>query len=207
MAYTWGYIKQAALAKLDLQESEANTMHLLNRFATYANEVITQICSSIKPKSAFYTHTVTEEDFVDGECSFDIEDDNFISFGSGINTITYTKLKDTPFERVVKETAYNDIMTFSGYNTVTVIVPGTYKISYNARWIDFSKIDNLQNNYVLNVPNDILDCIPSYIASQCYGIDDEYKAAKYRNEFEMLLARIDNKSADNTGTIKIGGDW
>ena len=87
-------------------------------------------------------------------------------------------------------------------------MPGTYRISYNARWIDFSQIeDALADNTILNVPNDILDCIPSYIAAQCYGIDDEYKAAKYRNEFETLFARIDSKPADSITTINIASDW
>lgn len=208
MAYTWGYIKRAALAKLDLQESEANTMHLLNRFTVYANEVITQVCSAIKPKINFVTITCTDDQFVDGEYTTDLDATDFISFGGGINTVTYKKFAGTPFEKTITETAHNDILTFSGYNIITVKIPGTYKIWYNARWIDFSALeDNLADTTVLNVPNDILDCIPSYIAAQCYGIDDEYKAAKYRNEFEILLARIDNRTADNSGTLKIGGDW
>lgn len=215
MGYTWGYLKRSALAKLDIDETEATTLNWINRFTTYANEAMTQICSAIKPKPCFFTKTVTSDDIVNGEYSFDITSDdvnddaiNFISFGSGINTVTYQKFAGTPFEKTVIETAHNDIVTFSGYNTVTVKIPGTYKISYNARWIDFAIVaDNLRDNYYIDVPNDILDCIPSYIASQLYGIDDEYKSSKYRNEYEMLLARIDNKPADNTGTIKIGGDW
>lgn len=208
MAYTWGYIKRSALAKLDLEPSEANTMRLLNRFTVYANEVITQVCSAVKPKINYFTFTCTEDQFVNGKYSTELTNDDFISFGGGINTVTYKKFADTPFEKTVTETAYNDILTFSGYNTITVKIPGTYKIWYNARWIDFSKLeDNLADTTILNVPNDILDCIPSYIAAQCYGIDDEYKAAKYRNEFEILLSRIDNRTADNSGTFKIGGDW
>lgn len=212
MAYTWGYIKRSALAKLDLDESEANTMHLLNRFTTYANEVITQVCSAVKPKPSFFTKTVTKEDICNnhGEYSFTITEKDFISFGSGINTITVTLHSPIQgLEEVVKTVeAHNNILNFSGYNTVTVKAAGTYKISYNARWIDFSDIeDNLSDTTVLDVPNDILDCIPSYIASQCYGIDDEYRAAKYRNEFEMLLARIDNRPADGSSNVLVEGDW
>ena len=35
-------------------------------------------------------------------------------------------------------------------------------------------------------------CIPSYVASQIWKIDDERKAAIFRNEFEILFARINN---------------
>ena len=66
---------------------------------------------------------------------------------------------------------------------------------------------SLDNNYQIDVPNDILDCIPSYVASQCYKIDDDYKSQVYRNEYEMMLARIDATNYKNTKTIKIGGDW
>ena len=80
-----------------------------------------------------------------------------------------------------------------------------YFISYNARWYTFNK--SLPDDEVIDVPNDILECIPSYIASQCYKIDDEYKASVFRNEYEIMLSRIDNSNFKNTKTIKIEGDW
>ena len=61
MSYTWGYVKDASLAKLDLTEEEADTQNLLSRFPFYANEVITQICSSIKPKYTFAEFEITKE--------------------------------------------------------------------------------------------------------------------------------------------------
>ncbi len=51
--YTWGYIKQACLIKLDMTADEAIKIGLVNKFPFYANEAITQICSSIKAKSTF----------------------------------------------------------------------------------------------------------------------------------------------------------
>ena len=49
--------------------------------------------------------------------------------------------------------------------------------------------------------------IPTYIAQQCYKIDDEYKSAVYRNEYEAALARLDDTNKKNTKSIKIGGGW
>lgn len=211
MGYTWGYIKKAALAKLDLSNEEAVTLGWLNRFTTYANEVITQVCSTIKPKPSYFTFTCTEEQFVNGIYTIDVTKTNkdFISFGSGQNTVTESWFDIyTQKQVVVTKPATNEFCWTRGYDTVVVTKPGSYSISYNARWIDFATIlDNLADTTFLDVPNDILDCIPSYIAAQCYGIDDEYKAAKYRNEFEMLFARIDAKPADGSTEFHIRSDW
>lgn len=49
MSYTWGYIKENTLSKLNMSEEEANQQGFLSRFPYYANEAMTQICSSIKP--------------------------------------------------------------------------------------------------------------------------------------------------------------
>ena len=37
MTYTWGYIKENTLAKLNLDEEEANQQNFLSRFPYYAN--------------------------------------------------------------------------------------------------------------------------------------------------------------------------
>jgi hypothetical protein len=82
---------------------------------------------------------------------------------------------------------------------------GTYLIPYNAKWFKF--YDTISDDTLIDVPDDILDCIPSYIASQCYKVDDEYKSSVYRNEYEMFLARIDDTDFKSTFDIQIGGDW
>ena len=60
--YSWGYIKDATLAKLDLDQDEANVIGLLNRFKFYANEAMTQICSSIKPKHCYWEVDISSEE-------------------------------------------------------------------------------------------------------------------------------------------------
>ena len=75
--YTWGYLKDVSLAKLDLTEEEANTQNLISRFPFYANEVITQVCSSIKPKYSYAKFEVTKDD-VDKELEMPSD---FVSFG------------------------------------------------------------------------------------------------------------------------------
>lgn len=208
MSYTWGYIKSAALAKLDLAEPTDNetdryVTNLISRFVYYANEVITQVCSAIKPKRTFVSVTVTEDDLTSGQYLVDISTlvDDFISFGDDVCTIRYYNVYGVE----VTEECHDDDFEYKGQFNIAFYTEGTYSISYNARWYTFGLEDGNSTN--IAVPNDILDCIPSYIASQCFKIDDEYKAQVFRNEYEMFLARIEDVNYSQTKTIKIGGDW
>lgn len=203
--YTWGYIKDVCLAKLDLDENEATVQNLLSRFPFYANEVITQICSSIKPKYDFAYFKIEKEDVG----VLQTMPSDFVSFGDDVcyqtcikNNFPFNDLFGNVMEKVE---LHDDDFSYHGYNKVIFMHEGEFYISYNARWFTFDK--SLDDNFEIDVPNDILDCIPSYIASQCYKIDDEYKAQVFRNEYEIMLSRIDATNYKNTKTIKIGGDW
>lgn len=201
MAYTWGYIKDVSLSKLDLDENEATVQNLLSRFPFYANEVITQVCSSIKPKYTF-------ENFVIDKTDVGVKQtmpDDFVSFGDDVCYMLEEVRERNGETRLIKVPIHDDDYEYLGYNQVVFKHPGNYFISYNARWYTFDK--SLSDDELINVPDDILDSIPSYIASQCYKIDDEYKASVFRNEYEIMLSRIDNSNFRNTKTIKIEGDW
>ena len=194
--YTWGYLKDVALAKLDLTENEATVQNLLSRFPFYANEVITQVCSAIKPK---YTFAKFEIDFNKVGIAQTMPDD-FISFG---DDVCYELVNNGKF--LEKHQIFDVDFEYYGYNQVIFKHPGNFYISYNARWYTFTKA--IDDNEKIDIPNDILDCIPSYIVSQCYKIDDEYKAQVYRNEYELMLSRIDATNYKNTKSILIEGDW
>ena len=208
--YTWGYIKNVTLAKLDLQESEAEKQNLLSRFCYFANEAITQICSTVKPKRAFFEidikegeidNTVTTPgDVTVGRIGTAITmPPDFISFGNDVNKLFYNEHGKTYCRE-----AYDDDFEYIGYNQIVCKTVGRFFISYNARWITFT---NQDGDYEIDVPTDILDCLPSYIASQCFKIDDEYKASVFRNEYEIFLSRIDDTDFRNTKTFRIEGDW
>ena len=201
MAYTWGYIKDVSLSKLDLDENEATVQNLLSRFPFYANEVITQVCSSIKPKYTF-------ENFVIDKTNVGVKQtmpDDFVSFGDDVCYMLEEVREHNGETKLIKVPIHDDDYEYLGYNQVVFKHPGNYFISYNARWYTFDK--SLSDDELIDVPDDILDSIPSYIASQCYKIDDEYKASVFRNEYEIMLSRIDNSNFRNTKTIKIEGDW
>lgn len=190
--YTWGYIKDATLAKLDLDENEATVQNLLSRFPFYANEVMTQVCSTVKPKHTFAKFIITADEVN----TIQKMPDDFVSFG---DDICMKVVNRTPVE------LHDNDYFYHGYNEVLFFEPGEYYISYNARWLDFGK--NMDDDFVLDIPRDILDCIPSYIASQCYKIDDLTQSQIYRNEYEMLFARIDDTNYKMTKTLVIDGGW
>ena len=194
--YTWGYLKDVTLAKLDLTENEATVQNLLSRFPFYANEVITQVCSAIKPK---YSFAKFEIDFDKVGVAQTMPDD-FISFG---DDVCYELVNNGKF--LEKHQIFDVDFEYYGYNQVIFKHTGNFYISYNARWYTFTKA--IDDNEKIDIPNDILDCIPSYIVSQCYKIDDEYKAQVFRNEYELMLSRIDATNYKNTKSILTEGDW
>lgn len=195
--YTWGYIKDAALSKLDLDDSEEFTKTLVDKFYIYANEAMTQICSSIKPNRTFAVFDVTSEHLYETVAM----PTDFISFGDDVNQVRWQDDWGDYWYEEVNPTWFE----YVGYNKVRFKHTGHYEISYNARWENFTK--EMTDDTELDVPIDVLECIPSYIAHQCYKIDDEYKASVFRNEYEIFVSRIDATDYRSGGTIRIGGDW
>jgi hypothetical protein len=195
--YTWGYLKENTLNKLNLSEDEANQQDFLSRFPYYANEAMTQICSAIRPKETFAELVVSKENDNIGK-PLPISDELFISFSDDVVKHRVNRYSDWG-------EVGDEFIEYYGYNEIICNHEGIYRIPYKARWFFFTK--DTQNDTVIPAPADVLDAIPSYIASQCYKIDDEVKAAIYRNEFEMFLARIDDTSFKSQRTFHIGGGW
>lgn len=198
--YTWGDIKEITLMKLDLEEGEGNALSLINRFKYYANEAMTMICNTVKPKRMYATLEIGKDDV--GKAIKITDDKNFISFGDDINTITRNE-----FGMTLTEEAHDRDFLYHGYNEIIPFTTGTFMISYNARWISFDFSSSQYDDVELDAPADVLECLPSYIASQCMKVDDDYKASVLRNEFEMMLARIDDTHYKTNKTFVIGGDW
>lgn len=210
--YTWQYIKNAILYKLDIDETEAITLNYYNKFVVYANEAMTHICY-IKPKKTFYEFNAVNTLLTDENGNIISEPNvfelntlikmpsDFISFGDDVNEITWID----KYGKNQKSVLFDDAFSYVGTNYIRVYSEGTYNISYNARWIVFDQ--NTEDNVVIDAPTDVLDCIASYVASQCFKTDDENKSALYRNEFEMFLSRLDDTDFKSTKTFTIGGDW
>lgn len=192
--YTWGYLKENVLSKLNLSEEDANQQDFLARFPYYANEAMTQICSAIRPDEKLFYIVITADNI---NTPITLPDD-FVAFDDA------PPLYREEAEIVGREVG-DDFVDYIGYNKVLCKVPGIYHIPYKARWFFFTK--ELQNADIITAPADVCDAIPSYIVSQCLKVDDELKAAIYRNEFEMFLSRIDDTSFKRQRGFCIGGGW
>lgn len=234
--YTWGYIKQSCLAKLDMTADQAIEMGLLNKFPFYANEAITQITSAIKPKRTYVKFVAKRRLEVLDYCkrTFELNDVSFLlnqPCDKSDLSINQQKALDyynqfVYVNDIVKMPSdffsWNDNKAYivtpwnnkeasdAEYNLITgnkimFLTPGEYLIPYNARWIRFTP--SMDDNEELDLPDDIVECLPSYIVSQCYKIDDEQKSSIYRNEYEMALARIDENDMSTNKGIVTGGDW
>lgn len=213
--YTWGYLMDVSRAKLDLDENDPVYKRLLSSFKYYANEVMTQVCSTVKPKRVFATVNVDKTNVLTPIDVTALLDDAFVSFGDDANTVTYEGYEDdwnnevisvtsTDGKNYVTREAHDNDFKYVGYGKIMCYREGVYQISCNARWLDFTTVEP---STVLNVPEDILDCVPPYIASQCFKIDDEYKSSVFRNEYEMALARVNDYDYKSTKTFTIGGGW
>lgn len=239
--YTWGYLVDASLHKLDMDRKLAQQYGYLDKMTYFANEAITQICSAVKPKRTFAIFTVVDKDEVlrnlqikypDKNFSFllynkyslnDLDEferkcweeyhsltflneisrmpKDFISYGDEENKVTRNTIYDKK-ERVV---ATDEMYEVRGSNNIIFFEPGIYEISYNAKWTYFDS--NTDYDEIIDAPDDVLECIPSYIVSQIYKIDDETKSIAYRNEFEQFVSRIDDDHYVGNKTIHITGGW
>ena len=199
--YTWGYIKENTLNKLNLSEEEANEQGFLSRFSYYANEAMTQICSAVRPKDTF-------ADFLINQYTVGMPIDMptmFVAFSDDVAERQVVEEYDWGGDIHHWEEVGDEFVEYYGYNQIIFKQPGLYRIPYKARWFFFTK--ETHNTEVIPAPADVCDAIPSYIASQCWKIDDETKSAIYRNEFEMFLARIDDTSFKSQRTFHTGGGW
>ena len=57
--YTFGYLREATQAHIDLDEQETQAMHLQERYHIYANEAMQAICA-VKPKYTYFNCKVVD---------------------------------------------------------------------------------------------------------------------------------------------------
>lgn len=238
---TWGYIKEATLAKMDLTVDAAIDQGLMNKIPYYANEALTEITSAIKANKKYAEFKVHNKEYVK----------NYLKEKYGFNNVNFLDdgtpdYKLTSYELEAKETfnqyvytgdtvkmpedfvSWSNDINLQLYNSDWVSIgdraylqrgnyiifnencfeynqPVIVRIAYNARWFLFSSTTD--DTEELDIPDDILLCLPSYIASQLFKIDDEQKSTIYRNEYEMALARINENDYSTNKVFDGRGDW
>lgn len=237
---TWGYIKQATLAKMDLSVDAAVDQGLIEKMPFYANEALTEITSAIKAKRAYADFKVADRNEVfnciaqtygqdamyfvlDHSCDLSIATEarlnalkvyeHYVYVGDTIKMPDdFVSWSDDTNWKVVKDCSGHDTLEplkdtefAQRGNKLIFMKPCICKIAYFAKWFFFTP--TTQDDAELDIPDDILVCLPSYIASQLFKIDDEQKSSIYRNEYEMALARINENDYATNKVINNGGDW
>lgn len=227
--YTYGYIKNAILTKLNLTEKEALEQNLLDTFIYNINECLSQIASTIKPNFATKQITVYEKEIPipkemllletdpleirlkkEGALKLYLEDKtivgklyempkDFIAF-SGVPMFEEEKCGCYLSPREV-----HDEVAHIDRKQIMFMKPGIYQITYDGWWPTFD--DKMQDGDELDIPADVVICIPSYVASQVWKIDDERKANIFRNEFEIFFSRINNSDYRGVTTFGVRGGW
>ena len=202
MSYTYGYIREAVQAHIDLDEQETQAMKLQERYHIFANEAMQAICA-VKPKYDYFKVKIVKDlDTVDVENNIYLVDteikmpDDFIAFAEKqLWAFVVNKSFDSelfikgykPKKYPIKVRATKDMYNYTGNNTITFYREGEYWIPYKATWYKF--VSAMSDTTVLDMPNDILLTIPIYIAAQCLQIDHGQKALAKRTEFEIALGR------------------
>lgn len=242
MSYTYGYLKNAILTKMNLTEEEANEQSLIDTFPYNINECLTQIASTIKPYYASHKvivyqneipipkellaptdrkEPINEKKEREIKLAKYLEDkvivgdrvrmpEGFIAF-SGKSIVQLEKIGPEVKFITTGNTIYcepkevHDEVVHIGNDKIIFLKPGKYTITYDALWKQFT--DKTLETEVIDIPVDIIMCIPSYVASQIWKIDDERKAAIFRNEFEILFARINNSDYRGNRTFTPEGGW
>jgi len=228
---TWADLKQATLDKLNLTQDEALQEGHLEKMVNLANECINTISNSVKPKVKKLELTITliTEDNPNVKNDFLLE-----YFGEIVEEVIYKdfyvyKVSDDSIHVFTEDfegkrfdfTMPNDFISFTDnvnyldgektpkifyltYNTIGLNKTGKYEIFYNSLWEEIQEDDENSN---LNIDISILNCVPTYVASQLLSQDDPQRSGILRNEFELMFARLDNNTLNEEQSFKSIGGW
>lgn len=83
---------------------------------------------------------------------------------------------------------------------------GVYKIFYDALW-ETIKRDDLNETTIINIDVSVLNLLPTYIASQVLAQDDVQRSVILKNEFEVMLSRLNNENMYAVKHYESKGGW
>lgn len=192
----WSEIKQATLDKLFLTIDEADDQGYLSKFRYLANECLNIIANGVKPRIKAYKFEAIPADRPLAVLQYYVGDDirmpdDFLSFA------------DMNIYR--NNEPYDDIVYLSDRDIVVGEL-GEYVIYYNAVWDNITEED-VQTDNNLKIDISVLNCLPTYIASQCLAQDDVQRSAMLKNEFELMLSRLDTNIMYQNNHFRSSGGW
>lgn len=96
-------------------------------------------------------------------------------------------------------------LVYNGYAEIVFNRPGVYNICIAERWTSLT--EDTDDAEIIDAPMDLLDCIPYYIAGECWSALDEKKGRIRLNKFEVLMSRVKPQEQIVTKTKKNAGGW
>lgn len=192
----WSEIKQATLDKLFMTEAEARQQDYLAKFQGYANECLNIIANGVKPRIKSFKFEVIPDNEPIILGYYNLSDvitmpDDFLSFA---DMIIYRN--NEPYDEIV----------YLSDRDFVVGELGEYVIYYNALWDDITEND-IKEDTALTTHFSVINCLPTYIASQCLAQDDVQRSAILKNEFELMLSRLDTNIMYQEQHYKSTGGW
>lgn len=187
----WSEIKQATLDKLFLTQSEAEQIGYLSKFRFLANEGLNIIANRVKPRIAVFEITTDKNGDV-----VEMPDD-FLSFAD--------------ITGFVDEKPETDVIYVSD-RLVAFPTKGKHKVFYNATWYYITEDDTkitavTTEEKELPIDVSVINCLPTYIASQILAQDDIQRSTVLKNEFELMLAGLDTNIMYGENHYRSIGGW
>ncbi|MDY0291942.1 MAG: hypothetical protein RBR02_06370 [Desulfuromonadaceae bacterium] len=195
----WDDIKESVLDELNITESEAIQNKYLEKMRRSFNKGLGIISNGLYEYIKEYTFTTTAEgDIV-------TMPDDFLSFTDYVDSfLLYTD-------------AYGNTHTFMnptgiiyiGVNKLRLGLIGTYTIYYRAYFGTLTKEDAEDITFDLSTlaPVNVLNCMPTYIASDLLVEDDPEKHILLYNQFEIAVSRLDNNIKTNNKYFMSEKGW
>lgn len=89
--------------------------------------------------------------------------------------------------------------------TLALPKDGSYTIAYNSEYPSIKTVK--ENEEISWLPRNVGNIIPSYVASQLYASEDMTRSVVYKNEFETMLARLDDNKVLPSYNIENTSGW
>ena len=212
--FSYGYLKEAVKAHLDLEEDELEVLNINQRFHIFANEAIQHI-SSKKPNSVYFQFQAVDEFptlvFDDGVLREQLPTDSSnLTVATAEETADWYNAQNIYLTGQVIDMPSNFLLfapkkafywidsiqnkmdakayiTYISASEFFVLGAATYLIPYRASWLIFGADD--KEDMIVNMPSDLALTIPIYVASVFLQQRNANMAQAKRQEFELAVSR------------------
>lgn len=134
--------------------------------------------------------------------------EDFISFGNMTGKCETTVIDPYYNTQEIKEEVYTPDH-YIKRNAIYFDKPGVYTVHYNALWEEITDDYTKYADSGKELPQDksVLSILPQYIAFNILAQDDIQRSAILKNDYEVLLSRLDTSVQYDTEDYKSSKGW